>query len=139
MVRDDRRQSVARGLRVIKMPIAVRLQPHGELVKVFGDLVVVVKIFVVINFVITIQIVQANNLIAAGYVDFLINDLKAERLEETGRDTSPPEVLGGESAHQPNFAEPGANSGGVGVGKKIESTEAHPRIPRVHGIGRERE
>ena len=58
VVGHESRFGVSGGLGVVEIAIIVGLQAHGELMEVFGDLVVVVDRFVVIGFAVTVEVAQ---------------------------------------------------------------------------------
>jgi hypothetical protein len=89
VMRHDRRQRVASGFRVVEISGRVGLKAHREFVEVFGHLVVVVEILVEVRFAVTVEVVQDDDLIAAGDVDSVIDDLEAKRLEQAGGDALP--------------------------------------------------
>src|SRR5206468_4256099 len=64
VLRNDSGQTVPPALGVIKIPVQVRLQAGGKLVKMFSDLMVVVEILDKINLAIAIAIMRPGNLVA---------------------------------------------------------------------------
>ena len=117
---------MACGFGIIKTSVAIGLQSHGEFVEMLGDLVVAVEVLVEVDFVVAVQVVEPDDLIAAGDMNFFINDFEAERLKETGGDALPAEMISSNAAHEPDFAQPGAHCGGIVVAEKVEAAKAHP-------------
>ena len=125
---------MAGGFRVVQVARPVDLEAHRELVKMLGDLVVVVETFDPVGFEIPVQIMKAGDLVPAGHVDDAVYDFQAQGLEKPGADSSPFQFLeiAGNSIHQPNASHPSANGRPVGVVRKeVKPTEPHPGIPRV--------
>jgi hypothetical protein len=85
--------------------------------EVFSDLMVAVDVFIVVDFAIGIEVVEADDLVTAGDVDLVVEDFEAERLEESGGDSAPGELVVGivDSADDPDVAIPGAEGEGVAV------------------------
>ena len=129
-------------LGVVEVAFFVGLQAHRKFVEVLGDLVIVVEGFHVVDFLVAIQVVEAGDLVAAGDVDGVVDDLEAERLEESGADAAPFEFLevAGDSIDQPNIAQPGADGGAVRIVlEEVESAETHPGIPGIIAFVRDGE
>src|SRR5262249_6530792 len=80
MMGDEGGQRVTGGFGVIEIALVIGLQAHGELVKMFGDLVIAVEVFVKVDLVIAVEVVQPDDLIAASDVDRVVDDFQAERL-----------------------------------------------------------
>src|SRR5947208_3128706 len=59
---DDGSQGMATAFPVIKIARLVRLQTHGELVEVFGHLMVIVEVLIEVDFSVAIEIMKADNL-----------------------------------------------------------------------------
>src|SRR6476661_1717708 len=97
------------------------------------DLHVFVEALVPIRLLVTVQVVQASNLIASEDVDRVIYDLQAERLEDPGRVTLPLEIiqLGVDPADNPNVAAPGAHRRGFAILEEVHSADPHPGFIRV--------
>ena len=80
------------GLGVIKISLAIRLQTHGELVEMLGDLVVVVEVLDEVDFAVPIEIAEPRNLVATSYVNRLIHNFYAERLKKSGGESFPDQM-----------------------------------------------
>src|SRR5215470_12628884 len=94
---------------------------------------VVVEAFVVIRFPVAVQIVEADDLVAAADINSAVAKLQTERLEQTGRDPLPGETPRGvfESAHHPHVAVPRTYGDPLAVRIEIEPGQSKLRIPRV--------
>jgi hypothetical protein len=55
------------------LPAGIGLATHRELVEMFGDLVIVVEVFNVIDFAVAVEVVQTGDLIAAGDVNGVVD------------------------------------------------------------------
>ena len=125
---------MACGLGVVEVSCGVDLEAHGELVEVFGDLVIIVKGLDEVGFTVAVEIAEADELVAAGDEEIIASIFDAERLEEAGGDAVPLERCGGWS-HQaidaPDIAVPSGDDGRFAVGGKIEAPGTHPALPRI--------
>ena len=74
VVGDDGLPCMAGRLGVVEGPFRIGLQAHRKFVEVFGDLVIVVEGFHVIDFLVAIQVVEAGELVPAGDVDGVIDN-----------------------------------------------------------------
>ena len=133
VMRDDRVQGVAGRFREIEVAVGIGFQARGKLVKVFGHLMIVVEILVEIGFAVAIQVVEASDLIAAADIDLLVDDLQPQRLEQTGGDSLPGQLIqiSVNPRDHPDVTVPRAEGGSPAVGKEVEPAEAQPRLPRV--------
>ena len=123
-------------LGVVEITRGVRLQVHRELMKVLGDLRVVVEALVVIDLPVAVDVTKTRDLVAAGDVDDIAHDLESEWLKHARRDAAPLQrsaILDAfaYAIDRPDVAHPGADGGAFSIGEKIESAEAHPRAVRV--------
>ena len=89
MVRHNRGQRMPARLGVVEIACRIGLQTHREFVEMLGDLMVVVEVFNEIHLAITVEVSQANELVAAGDKQLIAAKLHAERLEESARDAAP--------------------------------------------------
>ena len=82
MLRNHRRQAVARGLGVIEIAVRVGLQIHRELVEMLGDLMVAVEAFVKIDLAVAVEIdAGLDDLIATADEDRAGDDLQSQAAE----------------------------------------------------------
>ena len=118
----------ARGLRVVEIPVGVGLQIHRELVEMLGHLCVVIERLVVIGLAVVVGVHQFRDLVAAGDVDFALNNLQAKRLKHAGRDARPRKLLriAVNALDDPNVAHPRADSRAVAALEKVKTAKAHP-------------
>ena len=125
---DERGLRVARGLRVVEIPVGVGLQIHRELVEMLGHLCIVIERLVVIGLAVVVGVHQFRDLVAAGDVDFALNNLQAKRLKHAGRDAGPCELLrvAVDALDDPNVAHPRADSRAVAALEKVKTAKAHP-------------
>ena len=125
---DERGLRVARGLRVVEIPVGVGLQIHRELVEMLGHLCVVIERLVVIGLAVVVGVHQFRDLVAAGDVDFALNNLQAKRLKHAGRDARPRKLLriAVNALDDPNVAHPRADSRAVAALEKVKTAKAHP-------------
>ncbi len=144
VMRHDGGQGMTGGLGVVEVFLTIDLQAHCELMKMLGDLVVVVEAFVVVGLAVVIGIVQDHQLIAATYEDLAIDDLDAQRLKQTRGDSTPGELrflfaaasgFGGpqlcQPADQPHIAVPCADECRIAVAMKIDARKSHLCEPRI--------
>ena len=112
----------------IKIARTIRLQIERKFVVVFRHHTVIVKVLVIIHLPIPIQIMQTRNLIAPSNIDFSINHLTPQRLEETGRHSLPRDLLQFriQPADHPNIPTDIHNRR-ISVRQKIVPTKAQPR------------
>ncbi len=94
VLRDDRGQSVARGLGVVEVALRVGLQAHRELVEMLGDLMIAVEALIEVGLAVAVVIMEADDLVAATDVNLAGDDLEAQRLEQPRGDPLPREALG---------------------------------------------
>src|SRR5438034_2336185 len=81
------------GFGIIEIPGWIGLKIEGELVKTRRGHHVVIEILIEIRLAITIEIVQARNLIAAKDIDLVVNDFQPQRLEKSRGVAFPDEVI----------------------------------------------
>ena len=124
---------VTRRLGEIEIARLISLQIHGELMEMFGDLMVVIKILIEINLPILIDIMQPRDLVTTTDIDGFIHNLQAQRLKHTCSDTAPGELSLGQIKpfHNPYIPLPGTNGRPTIVLKEIKPTQAHPRFPWI--------
>ena len=139
MVRHHRGQGVPGTLGVVQVTRGVGLEPHRELVKVLGHLVVVVEGVVAVGAAVAVEIAEHDDPVAAADVDRAVDDPDPQRLKQPRGDPPPGERVGrgSETAAGPDVAIPGAEHGDVG-GKEVEAAEPQLRLPRIGGRGGER-
>ena len=70
---------MAGGLGVVEIALGVGLQIHGEFVEMLGDLVIVVEVLIKVGLTVSVEVAQADDLIAAADVDRLVDHLEAQR------------------------------------------------------------
>src|SRR3954464_2535071 len=131
---------MASGLGVIEIAGGIGLQAHRELVKVLGDLVVVVEVLDKVKLAIAVQVAQAHQLITAGDKQFVAAELHSERLEKSTRKTPPPQRRRRGShyaVHSPEVAVPCGDDGGFAIGREIKATWSHPALPWIFHRQRE--
>ena len=130
MMRDERIFGVAGRLGVVEITLVIGLEAHRKFVEVLGDLMVVVEALDVVDSFVSIGIVKFGKLITAGDVDFVIYDLKAERLKEAGANALPGEFSFEliDAFDDPDVAHPGADGSAFAIGVKVEAAGAHPRL-----------
>ena len=118
---------------VVEVAVGVGLEGHREFVIVLAGQGVVVEVLIVVDLAVAVKIVQPRDLIAARYVDGLIDNLDAERFVQAGSDALPGNLvhLAAESVHEPDVAHPRTHGGPSPVLEKVEPTQAHPRVIRV--------
>ena len=73
--------SVARGFRVVKISLRIRLQAHRKLMEMLSDLVIAVETFDDIRLAIAIRITQQRDHVPATHINVPIENFQAERLE----------------------------------------------------------
>ena len=78
---NDGLQCVASRFGIIEVANFVALQSHRKFMKVFGHLMIVVEALIEIRFAITISVSQNHQLVPAGDVDIVGDDLDTKRLE----------------------------------------------------------
>ena len=140
MLRNDRILRMAPALGVVEIASGIGLEVHGEFMEVLGNLRVIVEILIMVSFAIAVQIPENGDLVAAQNIDGFIDDLEAERLEQTSCDSLPGELPGfcSQAVNQPHIAHPGAGSGAAAIGKEVKAAQAHPGFPGVlHGRGQD--
>ena len=121
---------------VVKVPVFIRLQSHREFVKVFRDLMVAVEALVPVRFVVAVEVVEPNDLIAANDVDFFLNTFHAQRLKQSSSNPLPGERFAfriGETVDSPNGSVPRRYDRGPGVRQKVDSCQSQLAVPRVVG------
>ena len=69
------------GLGVVEVARRIDLQSHGELVEVFGDLMVVIQALIKVDLAIVVQIMQDHQLIATDQVNLFVDHLDPQGLE----------------------------------------------------------
>src|SRR5580765_1653080 len=108
--------------------------------KMLGDLVIVVKVFVKIDLAVAVQIMQPTNLIPAGNIDLVVDNFQAERLKQSASNAPPFELLqiSLDAADEPDIPVPSANRCAPAILEKIETAGSHRCLPRVLVISRER-
>jgi len=89
MLRHYRRQCVPATLGVVEVAVRVGLQSHGELMKVFRYLVVVIKTLVEVRFIVAVEIVETHDLIATTYINVPVAEFEPKRLKQPTRDSFP--------------------------------------------------
>ena len=92
VLRHERGQAVAGRLGVVEVPLGVGLQAHRELVEMLGDLMIAVEVLIEVGLAVAVQVVEADDLVAAADVDPARDDLQAQRLEQPGGDPLPGEA-----------------------------------------------
>ena len=127
MVGDEGVLGVAGGLGVVEVSGVVGLEAHREFVEVLGDLVVVVEALDVIDGFVAVEVVEFGELVAAGHVDFVVDNFEAEGLEEAGADALPGELAFElvDPFDDPDVAHPGADGGALAIGVEVEAAGAH--------------
>ena len=115
------------------------MQIEDELVVVGRDDRVVVEVLVQVGLAVLVEVFQPGDLVAAGHVNFSLNDLQPERLEQTGGEALPGELLERlvDARDDPHVAVEGANRR-PSVGEEVEAPKegAHPvRIREGLGDG----
>ena len=113
MMFDQLRARVPCALGVVEIPIIICLQTHSEFVEVFSDLMITVEGFVEVCFAVTVQIMESNELIAAGNKYLTITQLYAKRLEEAGSDACPfhrADILFCYAVNSPDISVPGGDN-----------------------------
>ena len=130
VVGDEGVFGVAGGFGVVEVSVGVGLEAHREFVEVLGDLVVVVEALDVVDGFVAILVVEFGELVSAGDMDFVIDDLEAEGLEEAGADALPCEGAFElvDTFDDPDVAHPGADGGALAVGIEVEAACAHPGV-----------
>ena len=133
VLRNQCRQRMPRRLGVVKVPLLVGLQAHRELVKVIGDLLVVVKAFVEIDLVVSVEIVQPHELIATSYEDLAVDNLDPQRLKESTGNSLPGQLAGRrqQTPHQKDTSIPRTHGRGVAPFQKIQASQSQPAVPRI--------
>ena len=133
MVGDYGDLGMAGAFRVVEISFRVGLQAHRKLMEMLGHLVVAVEAANVIDFAIVIQIMQFCDLVAATYVDRAVDNFHTERLKKACGDALPAVLseVPAEPIDDPYIAEPCRHGGALAILEKVESTEAHPTVPRA--------
>src|SRR6185437_14207947 len=123
----------------IKIALRVGLQIEGELVERRRRMHVAVENLVKIRLAVVVEIVQANDTLAAERINLVVHDLQAERLKQAGGIALPGELVEFvvDAGDDPNVAAPGAERGPA-IREEIEAAEAHPTLVRVVLRDRER-
>ena len=93
MMRHQCRLGMTGRLGVIKITLGIDLQPHGKLMEMLRHLVIVIKALVKIGLAITIAVMQNNQLIPAGHIDFSVDDFQSQRLKQPTGNASPGKPL----------------------------------------------
>src|SRR5258706_13527036 len=90
--------------------------------EMFCDLVIVVKILNEIDFAIAVQITQSGDLIAACHVNYFIDNLHTERLEQSRGDPFPRQLreIAIDAAYDPDISIPSANPCALPIFEQIE-------------------
>ena len=127
-------ERVAAGLGVVEIAGRVGLQAHRELVEVLGDLGVVVEALDEVGLAVSVEILQAGDLVAAGDEQFIAAELHAEGLEQAAGDAPPGELgrsLVHGTLHAPDIAVPHRDDCSLAIGREIEATRAQPALPGI--------
>jgi hypothetical protein len=121
-------------LEEVEVTLRVGLQVEHELVEIRGDLDVVVEVLVEVGFAVLVEVVQECNLVATEDVDFLVDDLQAEAVEDAGSVAMPGDLakfVVGELA-DPDVAAPG-REGDAAILEEVDAADANPGAERVFG------
>jgi len=69
-------------LGIVEITLPVGLQSHCKFMKVISYLVIVVECLIKVSFVVAIQIMETNKLVAAYYVYLFVNNFNPQRLKQ---------------------------------------------------------
>jgi len=113
-------------LAVVEVAVLVGLQVQCEFMVVLGDRAVGVEAFVEVGFAIAIEVLQPHQAVAAGDIDGVIDDAQAQRLEQTGGEALPGDLLEawGDAADDPDVAIHG-RYGSSAVLEEVMAGQAH--------------
>ena len=101
--------------------------------KVLGNLMVIVKAFDIIDFIITIEVMELTYLVSARHVNDSIDDPYTEWLKKPCCDSLPvvlPELTVN-TIYDKDITQPCGNGGTLAVGKEVKTSQTHPRIPGI--------
>ncbi len=83
MMRHEGRARVPSTFSIVEIALFICLQTHREFVEVFRDLVIAVEVLVEIRFSVSVEIVQANDLIPTAHKYVVADQLHPERLKQS--------------------------------------------------------
>jgi hypothetical protein len=121
----------------VKIALRIGLKVEHELMEVRRDLHHVVEGFVEIRLPVLIAVLQADNPVAAGDVDGVLDDAQPKRLVQARGESFPADVakLRVDARTDPDIAGEGGE-GDPAVLEEVDPAHAQPGMPRVvHGQG----
>jgi hypothetical protein len=115
--------------------LSISLEVEDEFVETLRDLEIKVERLVEIAFAVVVEVLEAPEAVATGYIDFIINYLEAECMIETAGEPAPCDSaeISFESRYQEDIAVKGTDRR-TAIGKEVESSDKHRRRPGI-GIG----